>query len=161
REDRHRARALARTDDRPGRHGRPLPRVGQPGPAAVPRPGPARRAPPAGAPRGLCRGDALLPRRLARASRGPRRLRHRVPAPPASRADAGAAALEADALPARARVAPAGLAARWGGGAMKAAVMRAIGEPLRIEELRLDAPAPREVVVRTAATGVCHSDLHV
>ena len=44
---------------------------------------------------------------------------------------------------------------------MKAAVMRAIGEPLRIEELRLDAPAPREVVVRTAATGVCHSDLHV
>src|SRR5262249_37736491 len=122
---------------------------------------PARRAPPAGAPRGLCRGDALLPRRLARASRGPRRLRHRVPAPPASRADAGDAALEADALPARARVAPAGLAARWGGGAMKAAVMRGIGEPLRIEELRLDAPAPREVVVRTAATGVCHSDLHV
>jgi len=44
---------------------------------------------------------------------------------------------------------------------MKAAVMRAIAEPLRIEEIRVDAPGPREVVVRTAATGVCHSDLHV
>jgi S-(hydroxymethyl)glutathione dehydrogenase/alcohol dehydrogenase len=44
---------------------------------------------------------------------------------------------------------------------MKAAVMRAVGEPLRIEELLIDAPGPREVLVRTAATGVCHSDLHV
>src|SRR2546429_3398956 len=39
--------------------------------------------------------------------------------------------------------------------------MRAIGEPLRIEEIEVDTPGPREVVVRTAATGVCHSDLHV
>ena len=37
---------------------------------------------------------------------------------------------------------------------MKAAVMRAIGEPLRIEDIRIDTPGPREVVVRTAATGV-------
>jgi len=44
---------------------------------------------------------------------------------------------------------------------MKAAVMRAVGEPLRIEDVRIDAPGPREVVVRTVATGVCHSDLHV
>jgi S-(hydroxymethyl)glutathione dehydrogenase/alcohol dehydrogenase len=44
---------------------------------------------------------------------------------------------------------------------MKAAVMRAIGEPLHIEELQIDAPRPHEVVVRTAATGVCRSDLHV
>jgi S-(hydroxymethyl)glutathione dehydrogenase/alcohol dehydrogenase len=44
---------------------------------------------------------------------------------------------------------------------MKAAVMRAVGEPLRIEELLIDAPGPHEVLVRTAATGVCHSDLHV
>src|SRR5437667_451235 len=44
---------------------------------------------------------------------------------------------------------------------MKAAVMRAIGEPLRIEQVQVDAPAPREVLVRTAAAGVCHSDLHV
>jgi S-(hydroxymethyl)glutathione dehydrogenase/alcohol dehydrogenase len=39
--------------------------------------------------------------------------------------------------------------------------MRAIGAPLRIEDLRIDVPGPREVLVRTAATGVCHSDLHV
>ncbi len=44
---------------------------------------------------------------------------------------------------------------------MKAAVLRAVREPLRIEELDVDAPGPREVVVRTAAVGVCHSDLHV
>jgi S-(hydroxymethyl)glutathione dehydrogenase/alcohol dehydrogenase len=44
---------------------------------------------------------------------------------------------------------------------MKAAVMRAVGEPLRIEDIRIDAPGPREVVVRTAAAGVCHSDLHI
>ncbi|HYR95697.1 MAG TPA: Zn-dependent alcohol dehydrogenase [Candidatus Binatus sp.] len=44
---------------------------------------------------------------------------------------------------------------------MKAAVMRAIGAPLQIEEIDVDAPGPREVLVRTVATGVCHSDLHV
>jgi len=44
---------------------------------------------------------------------------------------------------------------------MKAAVMRAVNEPLRIEEIDIDTPGPREVLVRTVATGVCHSDLHV
>jgi S-(hydroxymethyl)glutathione dehydrogenase/alcohol dehydrogenase len=44
---------------------------------------------------------------------------------------------------------------------MKPAVMRAVGRPLEIEDVRIDAPAPREVLVRTVATGVCHSDLHV
>jgi len=44
---------------------------------------------------------------------------------------------------------------------MKAAVMRAWKAPLVIEDVELDAPAPREVLVRTVATGVCHSDLHV
>ena len=44
---------------------------------------------------------------------------------------------------------------------MKAAVMRAIGEPLRIEDIQVDGPRLREALVRTAATGVCHSDLHV
>jgi S-(hydroxymethyl)glutathione dehydrogenase/alcohol dehydrogenase len=44
---------------------------------------------------------------------------------------------------------------------MKAAVMRAIGAPLTIEDVRIDAPGPHEVLVRTAAVGVCHSDLHV
>ena len=33
---------------------------------------------------------------------------------------------------------------------MKAAVMRAIGEPLCIEDIRIDTPGAREVIVRTA-----------
>jgi S-(hydroxymethyl)glutathione dehydrogenase/alcohol dehydrogenase len=44
---------------------------------------------------------------------------------------------------------------------MKAAVMRAWKAPLTIEDIELDEPGPREVRVRTVATGVCHSDLHV
>jgi S-(hydroxymethyl)glutathione dehydrogenase/alcohol dehydrogenase len=44
---------------------------------------------------------------------------------------------------------------------MKAAIMRAIGGPLHVEEIQIGTPGPREVIVRTAATGVCHSDLHV
>lgn len=35
------------------------------------------------------------------------------------------------------------------------------GQSLRIEELTLDPPQRGEVVVRMAAAGVCHSDLHV
>ena len=30
-----------------------------------------------------------------------------------------------------------------------------------LEEIRVDAPGPGEVLVRIEATGVCHSDLHV
>jgi S-(hydroxymethyl)glutathione dehydrogenase/alcohol dehydrogenase len=44
---------------------------------------------------------------------------------------------------------------------MKAAVMRALHEPLAVEDVEIAAPGPREVLVHTAATGVCHSDLHV
>jgi S-(hydroxymethyl)glutathione dehydrogenase / alcohol dehydrogenase len=44
---------------------------------------------------------------------------------------------------------------------MKAAVMRALHAPLAIEEIDVGTPEPHEVLVRTAATGVCHSDLHV
>ncbi|MHC4109090.1 MAG: Zn-dependent alcohol dehydrogenase [Planctomycetota bacterium] len=44
---------------------------------------------------------------------------------------------------------------------MKAAVMRAFKAPLRIEDIQISEPGPRELLVRTAATGVCHSDLHV
>ncbi|MCZ7537573.1 MAG: Zn-dependent alcohol dehydrogenase [Acidimicrobiia bacterium] len=44
---------------------------------------------------------------------------------------------------------------------MKAAVMRTFKAPLEIEEVQIGKPGPREVLVRTAATGVCHSDLHV
>ncbi len=42
-----------------------------------------------------------------------------------------------------------------------AAVFRKVHEPLTIETIELDEPWGREVLVRTAATGVCHSDLHV
>ncbi len=44
---------------------------------------------------------------------------------------------------------------------MKAAVMRSTGQPLVIEDIEIADPAPREVLVRTAAVGVCHSDLHI
>jgi S-(hydroxymethyl)glutathione dehydrogenase / alcohol dehydrogenase len=43
---------------------------------------------------------------------------------------------------------------------MKAAVLRTIGQPLSIEDVHIGLPGPREVLIRTAATGVCHSDLH-
>ena len=43
----------------------------------------------------------------------------------------------------------------------KAAVFRKVREPLTIESVDVDKPWGREVLVRTAATGVCHSDLHV
>jgi len=44
---------------------------------------------------------------------------------------------------------------------MMAAVFRKVHEPLTIESVEIDKPWGREVLVRTAATGVCHSDLHV
>ena len=43
---------------------------------------------------------------------------------------------------------------------MKAAVLERTGQPLVIDELSVAKPAPREVLVRTAAVGICHSDLH-
>ena len=43
---------------------------------------------------------------------------------------------------------------------MKAAVFHGAKQPLTIEEIVVDKPMPREVLVRTMATGVCHSDLH-
>ena len=43
---------------------------------------------------------------------------------------------------------------------MRAAVLREVGKPLEIEEVSIAKPRSREVLVRTAATGVCHSDLH-
>ena len=44
---------------------------------------------------------------------------------------------------------------------MQAAVFRKAHEPLTIESVEFDKPWGREVLVRTAATGVRHSDLHV
>jgi S-(hydroxymethyl)glutathione dehydrogenase/alcohol dehydrogenase len=43
---------------------------------------------------------------------------------------------------------------------MKAAVFHGPHEPLTMEQLDIDAPMSREVVVKVAASGVCHSDLH-
>ena len=43
---------------------------------------------------------------------------------------------------------------------MKAAVFREVNQPMEIEDVELAEPGPREVVVRTKAAGVCHSDLH-
>ncbi|MGC1301341.1 MAG: Zn-dependent alcohol dehydrogenase [Caulobacteraceae bacterium] len=43
---------------------------------------------------------------------------------------------------------------------MKAAVLRTVGQPLSLEDVQIGLPGPREVLIRTAATGVCHSDLH-
>ena len=43
---------------------------------------------------------------------------------------------------------------------MKAAVLYEAGKPLEITEVRVSKPGPREVLIRTAAVGVCRSDLH-
>jgi S-(hydroxymethyl)glutathione dehydrogenase/alcohol dehydrogenase len=43
---------------------------------------------------------------------------------------------------------------------MKAAVLREVGQPLQIEDVQIDKPGPHEVLIRTVAAGVCHSDLH-
>ena len=43
---------------------------------------------------------------------------------------------------------------------MKAAVLREHNKPLVIEDVQVSKPGPREVLVRTVAAGVCHSDVH-
>jgi propanol-preferring alcohol dehydrogenase len=45
-------------------------------------------------------------------------------------------------------------------GRMRAAVLRRIGGRLRIERLPVPEPGPGELLVRVAACGVCHSDVH-
>jgi S-(hydroxymethyl)glutathione dehydrogenase/alcohol dehydrogenase len=44
---------------------------------------------------------------------------------------------------------------------MKAAILHEVGKPLQIEEVAISKPGPREVLVRTVASGVCHSDVHM
>jgi len=44
---------------------------------------------------------------------------------------------------------------------IKAAIFRKVLAPLTIEDVEIDKPWGREVLVRTVATGVCHSDLHI
>jgi len=43
---------------------------------------------------------------------------------------------------------------------MRAAVFYEVGKPLVVENVELGSPRAGEVLVRIAATGVCHSDLH-
>lgn len=43
---------------------------------------------------------------------------------------------------------------------MKAAVLTEVGKPLSIENIQISKPKSHEVLVRTAAAGICHSDLH-
>ncbi|KZE35336.1 zinc-dependent alcohol dehydrogenase [Chelatococcus daeguensis] len=43
---------------------------------------------------------------------------------------------------------------------MKAAIARVFGEPLAIEEWTVPEPRPDQILVKIAATGVCHTDLH-
>ena len=44
---------------------------------------------------------------------------------------------------------------------IRAAVLREPGSPVAVEEVELDPPRADEVLVRVAAAGVCHSDLHL
>src|SRR5260370_14262945 len=53
-----------------------------------------------------------------------------------------------------------GKGAQTGGDAMRAAVLREVGKPLQIEQVQINKPGPHEVLIRTAAAGLCHSDLH-
>ncbi len=43
---------------------------------------------------------------------------------------------------------------------MKAAVLHAPLEPMTVEDVVIEKPKRREVLVRTAAAGLCHSDFH-
>jgi S-(hydroxymethyl)glutathione dehydrogenase/alcohol dehydrogenase len=43
---------------------------------------------------------------------------------------------------------------------MRAAVLHEVGKPLEIQDVGIDKPGPQEVLIRSAACGVCHSDLH-
>src|SRR4051812_45422632 len=44
---------------------------------------------------------------------------------------------------------------------MKAAILEQVGEAMRVEEIPRPVPRQGEVLVKVAACGVCHSDLHV
>ena len=43
---------------------------------------------------------------------------------------------------------------------MKAAVVHEFGKPLKIEEVPVPEVGPGQVLVKVAASGVCHTDLH-
>ncbi len=43
---------------------------------------------------------------------------------------------------------------------MKAAIFHGPNQPLTIEDVEVDKPQDHEVLIKTAHSGVCHSDLH-
>ncbi len=43
---------------------------------------------------------------------------------------------------------------------MKAAVVTAFGKPLEFREVEVPTPGAGQVLVKIAASGVCHTDLH-
>ncbi|NDG67106.1 MAG: alcohol dehydrogenase, partial [Actinobacteria bacterium] len=43
----------------------------------------------------------------------------------------------------------------------KAAILWELNTPWSVEEIELDAPKAGEVLVKIAASGMCHSDEHV
>ena len=43
---------------------------------------------------------------------------------------------------------------------MQAAQVQQFGQPLLLKELAVPAPGPGQILVRTEACGVCHTDLH-
>jgi S-(hydroxymethyl)glutathione dehydrogenase/alcohol dehydrogenase len=45
--------------------------------------------------------------------------------------------------------------------AMRACVLRQPGQAVAVEPVSLEAPRSGEVLVRVAAAGVCHSDIHL
>ena len=46
------------------------------------------------------------------------------------------------------------------GNTMQAAVVEQFGSPLAIRELEIPSPGPGQILVKTEACGVCHTDLH-
>ncbi len=44
---------------------------------------------------------------------------------------------------------------------MRAAVLDGHGQPLRLVEVPVPVPGPKEILIRLQASGVCHSDVHV
>ena len=44
---------------------------------------------------------------------------------------------------------------------MKAAIFEGVGRPFVIEDIPQPRPRGGEVLIKVAACGVCHSDLHV
>jgi len=42
---------------------------------------------------------------------------------------------------------------------MKAAIFEQVNQPMKIQDIELADPQGREILVRTVAAGICHSDL--